>query len=70
MQFQVQIKDAISFQPLDHAFTPGYLSMENYVATISNSILIKGSASLFAIPIESMQKLLPQWSNKLTFDME
>ncbi len=66
---EFKIKDAISFKPLDNAFTPGYLSMENYAATISNSILIDAGALPFAIPTESMQKLLPQWSTKLTFDI-
>ena len=61
-QKEFHLKNAFPFKPNDHTFTPGYLPMDNYVVTISNSVPIEAGSFPFAVPIGSLQKLLPQWS--------
>ena len=68
--WQKYLKNEIPFKPIDHIFTPGYLPMDNYVAIISNSVPIEAGSFPFAVLIESLQKLLPQWPCKLIFDMQ
>ena len=58
----------VNFKPLDQVFTPGYLSLEYYVASIDDKALIDSEYS-FSISEEALTKALPRWRVLMTFDM-
>ena len=60
-------RDSINFKPLK-LFTPGYLSMENYVVTIDESKLLPSADVSFSVPTKALERLLPKWTVKMTFD--
>ncbi len=60
--------DHITFKPLDLVFTPGYISLENYVSKIDDKLLVESELS-FSISVAVFTKLLPGWRNKITFDL-
>ena len=64
-----QIADTVSFKPVKFSFTPGYLSMANYVATINDATLVENAHFSFCIPVAILKTVLPRWRVKLTFDM-
>ncbi len=59
--------DHITFKPLDLVFTPGYISLENYVSKIDDKLLVE-SELFFSILVAVFTKLLQGWRNKIAFD--
>lgn len=64
-----QVAGTVSFKPVDLVFTPGYLSMCNYVSSIDDSTLVENEDFSFSVPVEILKTVLPRWRVKLTFDM-
>ena len=62
-------RDSINFKPLN-LFTPGYLSMENYVVTIDESTLLPSADFSFSVLTKALEQLLPKWTVKTTFDLD
>lgn len=62
--------DLVLFIPLDGIFTIGYLSMEHYVATISETSLRMSDNAAFAIPVSTLSMVEAQWTDLLTFDTD
>ncbi len=60
----------IDFKPLDLVFTPGYVSMENYICTVDDSLLILSNTHAFSIPVQALKKFLPRWKEEMTFDID
>ena len=62
--------DIILFQPLDLVFTAGYLSMEHY--TIDETFVAASNRTdiTFAIPVGSINQIVPEWKNLLSFITE
>lgn len=65
----IEEKDIVNFIPLNLVFTPGYLSLQNYVATIDDSSLVFHADYSFSIPVSVLELVLPQWKVHLTFDL-
>ena len=61
--------DVVEFKPLELIFTPGYISLTHYIASIDDSTMIESSDNSFSLPIDVVRKVLPQWKTKLTFDL-
>lgn len=59
----------VSFIPVD-SFTTGYLPMENYVSTISESYLEEDENASFCISKNSLQKMNANWEKLLSFDTD
>ena len=53
-------ENSVDFKPLDLVFTPGYLSMENYICIVDHSLLILSNTHSFTIPVQALEKLLPR----------
>ena len=64
-----QDANEVSFKPVDFVFTPGYLPMSHYVASINDSTLLYNADFSFSIPVEILKTALPRWRVKMTFDM-
>lgn len=64
-----QVASTVSFKPVDLVFTPGYLAVGNYVASIDDSTLVQNADFSFSVPVEILKTALPRWRVKLTFDM-
>ena len=62
-------ENILMFKAVDDAFTAGYLSMENYVCTITGDINDVKESS-FSIPIDKVDLLLPNWVEILTVNTE
>ena len=60
-------ENSVDVKPLDLVFTPGYLSMENYICTVDDSLLILSNTHSFSIPVQALEKLLPRWKDQITF---
>ena len=58
----------VTFKAIENAFTPGYLPMKHYVGSIDESSLQENLEFSFSIPVQVVQKVLPNWHTKLTFD--
>ena len=58
----------VTFKPIENVFTPGYLPMKHYVGSIDESSLQENLEFSFSIPVQVVQKVLPNWHTKLTFD--
>ena len=69
-QENVGRENSVHFKPLDHVFTPGYLSMETYICTVNHSLLILSNAHSFSIPLKAFKKLLPRWKDQITFGID
>lgn len=66
----IEDKDIVNFIPLINlVFTPGYLSLENYVSIIDDSSLVFHADYSFSIPVAILEHILPQWKVQLTFDL-
>jgi hypothetical protein len=65
----IENKDIVNFIPLKLVFTPGYLSLKNYVSTIDDSLLLFHADYSFSIPVAILERVLPQWKIRLTFDL-
>ena len=59
----------VSFKPVELVFTPGYLPMSYYIASIDDSTLLYNADFSFSIPVEILKTALPRWRVKMTFDM-
>lgn len=62
-------KSIVDFKPLGQLFTPGYLSLAYYCATIDDSALTESHNHSFGLSVSVIEKVLPQWRRKLTFDI-
>ena len=67
---QPDSNNLILFEPLDFVFTAGYLSMDNYIATIKDSSLVDEPIATIAIPSASLNSVFPQWECLLTLSCE
>ena len=57
--------DILKFKAVDYAFTAGYLSMENYVCTITGDISEVQETS-FYISSNELESSLPNWKDVLS----
>lgn len=53
-----QVASTVSFKPVDLVFTPGYLSVGNYVASIDDSTLVQNADFSFSVPLEILKTAL------------
>ena len=63
-------ENSVDFKPPHLVFTPGYLSMENYICTVDDLLLILSNTPSFSIPVQALEKLLPRWKDQITFDID
>uniref|UniRef100_A0A7M5X9S7 Uncharacterized protein n=2 Tax=Clytia hemisphaerica TaxID=252671 RepID=A0A7M5X9S7_9CNID len=63
------VSSSVSFVP-NETFTTGYLSMENYISSIKESILEDNGEASFTISKDNLKKIDPNWSKTFTFDQE
>ena len=62
-------ENVVVFKPLSHVFTPAYLSLEHYCATIDDSTLNECPNSSFSLSVDVLKIILPRWRTKITFDI-
>ena len=58
----------VTFKPIENIFTPGYLPIKHYVGSIDESSLPENLEFSLSIPVQVIQKVLPNWHSKLTFE--
>ncbi len=63
------LENVVSFKPMNEIFTPGYLSLEYYCATINDSSLNASLQNSFTLSQDVLKKVIPRWQTKLTFDI-
>ncbi len=63
------LSSKVSFIPVDN-FTTGYLSMENFISTIKESLLEDSETASFSISKDNLKKIKPKWEKVLTFDID
>ncbi len=59
---------SVSFNAICAKFTCGYVSTENYIATIDDDMIVDSQTHAFAIPARALDSALPNWRKRLSFD--
>ena len=62
-------KDFISFKSIEVDFTCGYIAADCYIATIDETVVMDAPNFSFSIPCSTLKKCLPNWRDRLSFDL-
>ena len=66
---RLEEKDFISFKSVQLEFACGYLAADSYMTTIDETVIMDAANFSFSIPCSTLQKYLPNWQDRLSFDL-